>query len=158
MKTNERFTDIYLERLKEMAHDRICESSAMKQRGEEWEAVKCRIEEGVITACSGAFRGRLKIAEGEIRPVSHDRVLKRVAGWKSMNPDKLLDASYRAFLGLLEEDWEREAAIAEAHDDVEESEKVRVKKRTLALVRDLYEKLSAEWKGGGDDSTCCSNT
>ena len=157
MKTKKEFTTIYLERLKEMAHDRICESSAMKERGEEWEAVKCRIEEGVITACSGAFRGRLKIAEGEIRPVSHDRVLKRVSGWKTMNPEDLLDASYRVFLGLLEEDWEREAAIAEAHADVEESEKVRIKKRTLALIRELYEKLSTEWKGERDDSARCSN-
>ncbi len=157
MKTKEEFTDIYLERLREMAHDRVCESSALKLRGEEWESVKCRIEEGVLTACSGAFRGRLKIAEGEIRPVSHDRVLKRVSGWESMTCEELLDASYRVFLDLLEEDWEREAAIARAHDDVEESEKVRVKKRTLALVRDLYEKLYTEWKGGRDDSSCCTN-
>lgn len=157
MKSKKEFTDIYLERLRETAHDRVCESSALKMRGEEWEAVKCRIEEGVLTACSGAFQGRLKIAEGEIRPVSHDRVLKRISGWKAMDPDELLDASYRTFLDLLEEDWEREAAIAQAHDDVEESEKIRVKKKTLALVRDLYQKLYTEWKGDRDDSSCCSN-
>jgi len=158
MKTKEEFNRIYLERLNEMSQDRMRESHFMKQRGEEWEAVKCRIEEGVITACSGAFRGRLKIAEGEMSPISNDRVLKQISGWRSMNREDLLDASYRAFLDLLEEDWDREADIASAHNDVEESEKVRVKKRTLAKVRKVYHKLYMEWRGGKDDSACRSNS
>lgn len=158
MKTKEEFVKTYLERLREMSGERERESLVMKQRGEEWEAVKCRIEEGVITACSGAFRGRLMIADGDVRPVSHDRVLKRIPGWKSLSREELLHASYQGFLDLMEEDWDREAAIAAAHEDIEESEKVRVKKKALALVRDVYQKLFEEWKGEDDDSACCSNT
>ncbi|HDS02224.1 MAG TPA: hypothetical protein ENN72_00770 [Firmicutes bacterium] len=157
MKTNNSFAETFLQRLGKLSGDRMRSSYDMKQRGEEWESVKKRIEEGVISACSEAFRKRYKMTYGEERPLRHDRVLKRIPGWEAMEPETFLEVSYSLYLDLLEEDWDREEALTGAHNDIEENEKVRIKKHALALVKDVFQKLKNEWNKEKDDQALSSN-